>query len=150
MRHKRHRLNVVGPFYVEDGCCTRCGVPDATAPELFGEVDDSCFVKLQPQTASEVDRMLRAMITSEVGCIRYAGVDAAVIRRLAESGEGALADVPLRLTLRPPSVITWACAPALSSHREPWRMHSSRISKANRCRSATERISYRPMSIAVN
>jgi len=94
MTLERHRLNVQGPFYVEDGCCTRCGVPDVTAPELFGEVDDSCFVKRQPQTPSEVDRMLRAMITSEVGCIRYAGVDQAVIRRLAESGEGALADVP--------------------------------------------------------
>jgi hypothetical protein len=94
MTHKRHRLNVVGPFYVEDGCCTSCGVPDVTAPELFGEADDSCFVKRQPQTASEVDRMSRTMITSEVGCIRYAGVDPAVIRRLAESGEAALADVP--------------------------------------------------------
>jgi hypothetical protein len=101
MTHKRHRLNVVGPFYVEDGCCTRCGVPDVTAPELFGEVDDSCFVKRQPQTASEIDRMLRAMITSEVGCIRYAGGDAAVIRRLAESGEGALADVPPPLDIVP-------------------------------------------------
>jgi hypothetical protein len=93
MTHERHRLNVVGPFYVEAGCCTSCGVPNATAPELFGETDDSCFVKRQPQTSSEVDRMLRAMITSEVGCIRYAGADPAVIRRLAESGEGALSDV---------------------------------------------------------
>ena len=93
MTHKRHRLNVVGSFYVEDACCTSCGVPDVTAPELFGEADDSCFVKRQPQTPSEVDRMLRAMITSELGCIRYAGVDPAIIRRLAESGEGVLSDV---------------------------------------------------------
>jgi hypothetical protein len=101
MTHKRHRLNVVGHFYVEDGCCTSCGVPDVTAPELFGEADDSCFVKRQPQTPSEVDRMLRAMITSELGCIRYAGVDQAIIRRLAEAGEGALSDVPPPLDIVP-------------------------------------------------
>lgn len=94
MAHKRHRLNVVGSFYVEDACCTSCGVPDSIAPELFGEADDSCFVKRQPQTASEVDRMLRAMITADLGCIRYSGADDAIIRRLAESGEGVLADTP--------------------------------------------------------
>src|SRR4051812_35608118 len=94
MTHERHRLNVVGAFYVEDGGCTRCGVPDLMAPELFGEVDYSCFVKRRPQTPSEIDRMLRAMITSELGCIRYAGVDPTIVRRLAESGEGALSDVP--------------------------------------------------------
>ena len=77
MTHTRHHLNVAGPFYVEDGCCTRCGVPDVTAPELFGEADYTCFVKRQPETTDEVDRMVRAMITSEVGCIRYGGVDAA-------------------------------------------------------------------------
>jgi len=93
MTHARHRLNVAGPFYVEDGCCTRCGVPDVTAPELFGEADYTCFVKRQPETTHELGRMLRAMITSEVGCIRYGGVDAAVIRRLAQNGESALADV---------------------------------------------------------
>jgi hypothetical protein len=93
MTRKRHRLNVAGSFYVEDGCCTLCGVPDVTAPELFGEANDSCFVKRQPETTAEVDRMLRAMITSEVGCIRYAGVNDSVIRRLAQSGESALADV---------------------------------------------------------
>jgi hypothetical protein len=38
--------------------------------------------------------MLRAMITSEVGCIRYAGVDHAIMWRLAGAGQGALTDVP--------------------------------------------------------
>jgi len=38
--------------------------------------------------------MLGTMITSEVGCVRYSGRDPAVIRRLAESGEGALSDTP--------------------------------------------------------
>ena len=75
-------------------------MPDVTAPELFGEADYTCFVKRQPETTDEVDRMVRAMITSEVGCIRYGGVDAAVIRRLAQSGERALADVA------PPAGIT--------------------------------------------
>ena len=89
MTHTRHHLNVAGPFYVEDGCCTRCGVPDVTAPELFGEADYTCFVKRQPETTDEVDRMVRAMITSEVGCIRYGGVDAAVIRLASRKPTGA-------------------------------------------------------------
>lgn len=28
---KRYQLSVVGPFYVEDGCCTLCGVPESEA-----------------------------------------------------------------------------------------------------------------------
>jgi hypothetical protein len=56
---KRYRLNVVGPFYVEDGCCTLCGVPGVTAPSLFGgfgpdgsvlEGIEQCWVKRQPSS----------------------------------------------------------------------------------------------------
>lgn len=92
MSRTRHRLNVAGPFYVEDGCCTLCGVPDVEAPELFGTTRDSCFVRRQPETTGEVDRMLSAMITSEVSCIRYCGSDTDVIRRLAEQDEAGLSD----------------------------------------------------------
>ena len=92
MTHSRHHLNVVGPFYVEDGCCTFCGVPAALAGGLFAEAQDSCFVQRQPEMQRETDRMLRTMITSETGCIRYAGDNAAIIRRLAEAGEPSLID----------------------------------------------------------
>lgn len=93
-QHKRHSLNVIGPFYVEDGCCTACGVPDSLAPDLFGGADDvHCFVKRQPHTSSDLDAMMRVMVTQEVGCIRYAGSDDALLRRLSEDGEAGQCDV---------------------------------------------------------
>lgn len=91
----RYRLNVVGPFYVEDGCCTMCGVPDSIAPELFGGSEHGCFVKKQPQTPGEFDAMMLVMASQELGCVRYAGSDDALLRRLAENGEGSLCDEAL-------------------------------------------------------
>src|SRR5687767_8716512 len=94
MSCERHPKNTPGPFYVEAGCCTACGIPDVTAPELFGwDSASHCFVMRQPATTNEADRMLLTMIRSELGCIRYSGADTRIIRRLAEQGEGALSDV---------------------------------------------------------
>lgn len=44
-QRKPYPKNVEGDFYVEDGCCTACDVPNYYAPELF-EYDDElhCFV----------------------------------------------------------------------------------------------------------
>jgi hypothetical protein len=95
MHRERHPRSVLGPFYVEAGCCVACGIPEATAPELFSRDSEShCFVKRQPANEHEVDRMLLTMIRSEVGCIRYAGTDERVTRRLAEQGERILSDIP--------------------------------------------------------
>lgn len=94
-KRERYRLNVVGPFYVEDGCCTACGVPQSIAPELFAENDrEHCFVRRQPETTSETDAMLRVIATQELGCIRYGGADPAILRRLVEVGEGDQCDIP--------------------------------------------------------
>jgi hypothetical protein len=94
-KHTRYRLNVVGPYYVEDGCCTSCGVPHAIAPDLFSEVvEDHCYVRRQPETDAETDSMLRVIATQELGCIRYGGSDAEILRRLVEGGEGDQCDLP--------------------------------------------------------
>ena len=94
--HKTRRayhLNVVGDFYVEDGCCTVCGVPEVTAPDLFGpdgpwgEHTDHCFVRRQPETRAEVGRMLETIRCAELRCIRYRGSDSAIIAALRASGE---------------------------------------------------------------
>ncbi|MCH9680602.1 MAG: ferredoxin [Deltaproteobacteria bacterium] len=91
-----HPNNAPGPFYVTNGCCTACGVPESIAPELFAADDDGhCFVKRQPATSAESDSMLRVLRTQELGCIRYAGSDADVRRRLGEAGESAVCDHPL-------------------------------------------------------
>jgi hypothetical protein len=91
-----HPSNVPGPFYVEDGCCTACGVPQHFAPDLFGADNDAhCFVRRQPATPTEDDSMLRALATQELGCIRYRGNDVTILRRLADAGEGSQCDVPI-------------------------------------------------------
>jgi len=70
-----------------------CGVPDDEAPELFGSADDHCYVKRQPQTPAEHDAMVNAMRAQELACIRYAGNDKALLRRLVDIGEGDQCDV---------------------------------------------------------
>ena len=92
---KRYALNVVGPFYVEDGCCTACGVPQSIAPALFTENEhEHCYVRRQPGDEAETDAMLRVIATQELGCIRYGGSDPTILRRLVEGGEGDQCDEP--------------------------------------------------------
>jgi len=99
--HRPHSGNVGGDFYVVDGCCTACGVPDLFAPELFGrDSNQHCFVKRQPAAPTELSAMLRVVVNQDVGCIRYAGSDASVLRRLVESGVGGQCDA------EPPSGLT--------------------------------------------
>jgi hypothetical protein len=99
----RYRLNVVGDFYVADGCCTLCGVPHATAPELFGgfEPDGSvsddvehCWVKKQPSTSAELAAMIETMRLQELGCIRYCGSDPDILRRRREVQAHGEIDTP--------------------------------------------------------
>ena len=88
----RHPLNVLGPFYVVDGCCTLCGVPDGEAPELFGVADRHCYVQRQPADERELARMLNAIAGAEFQCIRYGGSDPGVRARIAALGEPGLCD----------------------------------------------------------
>jgi hypothetical protein len=98
---KPHPLNVAGPFYVEDGCCTACGVPQLFARELFDEDEEShCFVRRQPETKRELDSMIRVVASQELQCIRYRGVDDAILRRLTEAGEDGQCDAPTPHGLR--------------------------------------------------
>ncbi|PRQ08106.1 ferredoxin [Enhygromyxa salina] len=91
---RRYRLNVVGDFYVEDGCCTMCGVPFTNeAPDLFGvDGEEHCYVRRQPTSARELEVMLNAIRGADTKCIRYAGRDAAVLRALAEADELDVSD----------------------------------------------------------
>lgn len=94
---KRYALNVVGPFYVEDGCCSSCGVPPSIAPALFAENEhehEHCYVQRQPANEAETDAMIRVIATQELGCIRYGGSDPTILRRLVEAGEGDQVDQP--------------------------------------------------------
>jgi hypothetical protein len=74
-----------GDFYVQDACCTSCGVPQAIAPDLVGWKNENltqCYWLKQPQTADELERTIKIIYTQELGCHRYGGKDPAILRRL--------------------------------------------------------------------
>src|SRR5262245_61577707 len=89
-----HPKNVPGPFYVESGCCTACGMPEGEAPDLFGWDGNHCFIKKQPRTDPELYRMINAIMVSDLDCVRYRGLDEAFLKRLAENGMLQQADFP--------------------------------------------------------
>jgi len=92
-KYNAHPKNVSGVFYVVNGCCTACGVPDALAPALFAyDQDNHCYVRRQPATVEELESTLDVIVGQELGCIRYRGKDEDILRRLAEVGESAQCD----------------------------------------------------------
>ena len=88
-----HPENVPGDFFVEDGCCLSCGVPTSIAPDLFGGLEwpngNHCFVKKQPETPDERERMLLVIHYAEADCIHYRGWDRPTQERLVAAGDGA-------------------------------------------------------------
>jgi len=75
----------IGGFYVEEGCCMSCGVPQSIAPELVAWTDEklpSCYWIRQPETAEELSRAIKIIHTQELGCHRYSGKDPAILKRL--------------------------------------------------------------------
>src|SRR5258706_12739930 len=84
---KPHPLNVPGPFYVEDGCCTACmaAVDEAQGLLRYDEPASHCHVFKQPSSAGELTHIVRAASVAELQCLRYRGTDHSVLRRLAEA-----------------------------------------------------------------
>lgn len=58
-------------------------------------------MRKQPEDEAELDAMLRVIATQELGCIRYADSDPAILRRLVEDGEGAQCDHPAAARISP-------------------------------------------------
>jgi hypothetical protein len=63
-------------------------------PDLFAWEEDYCYVKRQPSTQAEMERMIDASRVVDVSCIRYRGRDPTVFERLGALGEPDLADFP--------------------------------------------------------
>lgn len=93
----RDPRNAPGDFYVEDGCCIDCGLAEAEAPALLASLKDveNCYFKKQPTTPEELEQAVQAMRVSDMGCHRYGGKDAAILRRLKAEGLEAQCDFPL-------------------------------------------------------
>ena|ERR1700740_1150905 len=78
-----------GNFYVQQGCCLSCGVPQSVAPTLVGwrdtENSTECYWIRQPRTAEQLEQAIRIIHEQELDCHRYAGTDPKVIRKLPPS-----------------------------------------------------------------
>ncbi len=99
----REAKDAPGPFYTEYGCCTACMAPHAEAPEMMGfdEEEGHCYIRQQPQSTVATYRAIRALWSSEFGCLRYAGGNPAILRRLGETGLADLCDQAIPLEVRP-------------------------------------------------
>jgi hypothetical protein len=87
---KPHPLNVPGFFYVENGLCMACCMPQHEAPQLIGFVDDSreyhCYFKKQPENPEEIELAIQAIEVSCCGAVRYGGENPIIIQRLTQLG----------------------------------------------------------------
>ena len=90
----RHPLNLPGPFYVEDGQCINCLAPSQIAPDLFGFFEEPpgmrgyshCYVRRQPATPAELERMMQAIESACCSGLRYCGDDPAILERFRQAG----------------------------------------------------------------
>ena len=107
-----HPANVPGDFYVEDGCCTSCGVMHTEGADLLGwAADDHCHVRKQPETPAELSRMFDAIAVAEMDCIRYKGSNRVIQIRLVDASAAAQCD---RL---PADLAAMARDPSTAAHR---------------------------------
>lgn len=79
----RHPNNAPGPFFVEDGLCITCGIPELEAPDLIAGTDDGhCYFRKQPVTPDEVRRAIAAVNISCCGAVQYGGDDPDILRQI--------------------------------------------------------------------
>lgn len=72
-----------GDFYVQQGCCTYCGVPQKVAPDLVGLTkEEHCYWIKQPETLPELNQAIELLRSQELGCHRYAGSDPSLLAQL--------------------------------------------------------------------
>jgi ferredoxin len=94
---KAHPLNVDGPFYVTNDCCTLCAVIFEEAPDMFrvNDKQDHCYVSKQPETDEQVDRMIEVMNLAELRYVRCRSNDPVLLEKIRGAGEGEQCDVEL-------------------------------------------------------
>jgi len=88
----RYPLNK-GDFYIRNGECITCGAPQAEAPDIIEHgLDGHCYFKKQPQTETELDQAINAMMVSCISALRYGGTEEKILKRLYEDGMADLCD----------------------------------------------------------
>jgi hypothetical protein len=88
----RYPLNN-GDFYIRNGECITCGAPQAEAPDIIEHgMDGHCYFKKQPQTETELDQAINAMMVSCISALRYGGTEEKILKRLYEDGMADLCD----------------------------------------------------------
>ena len=77
---QQHPHSVAGDFYVENQCCTSCGVPIHIAPNLIAEDESGhCYWKKQPSNRDELEQAIAVLRGQELGCHHYRGTDTSVL-----------------------------------------------------------------------
>ena len=79
---KRYKKNCDGDFFVEDGECILCCLPETEAPSLMKSDENSCYFTRQPKTKEEVDQAISAIAVSCCSAVKYGGTDKDVIQKI--------------------------------------------------------------------
>lgn len=84
MQRQRFPSNAPGPFYVVNGECITCMLPESEAPELMGfdQAQQHCYFQRQPATAEETENAIVAVAVACCSALRYAGDDPSTVQRL--------------------------------------------------------------------
>ena len=90
----RYPLNAKGEFYVENGICLCCMIPETEAAELMGFDHEAmhCYFKQQPFTSDELEHAITAVAASDIQGLHYAGSNKYVLGRLVELGASDCCD----------------------------------------------------------
>jgi hypothetical protein len=91
-KHAPRAIPDQGFMYIDLECCRGCGLPPELAPDVFAAGRDTCYVRRQPRTVTELRQVLRVFRSQELDCVRYAGRDPRVIRILRRAGQGDKVD----------------------------------------------------------
>ncbi|WP_027421105.1 ferredoxin [Crocinitomix catalasitica] len=95
----------VGDFYVTKDECITCGAPEAEAPDIIehSKKDEfgQCYFKKQPESETELDQAIKAMMVSCVSALRYGGKDEKIIKRLYENDMSDFCDNPPDKNIEP-------------------------------------------------
>jgi hypothetical protein len=94
-QRERYALNAKGDFYVENGICLCCMIPEIEAAELMGFDHEAmhCYFKQQPLTPAELEHAIAAVAASDIQGLRYAGSDEYILSRLVDLGAADCCDI---------------------------------------------------------